>query len=52
MMATIDAILAIRFLLAELMYFTIGNFKNFTITNVAKAIKIVLIRNKNMAPPK
>ena len=50
--AITDANLAMDFLLAELIYLTIGNRKYFTITKVAKAIKIVLIVNKNIAPKK
>jgi len=47
-----EAICAILFLLSELAYFTNGNLKNFETKNVVKAIKIVLIVNKYMAPPK
>ena len=50
--ATTDANRAIVFRRAEFMYLTIGNRKYFTITNVANAIKMVLMVNKNIAPKK
>ena len=40
------------FYLAEFIYLTTGKFKNLMMTNVAKAMNIELIMNKNMAPPK
>ena len=50
--ATVDANCAILFRPAESIYFTTGNFKNLIMTNVAKAINIELMMNKNIAPPK